>query len=873
MSNENNYIESDLDLDLNLDLDLDLDVSDVDEFAEDTTSADKANLADATDYFEKISPLFDEGAETEIDLAGEDLSLDDDYTSEDNSEMVLDAVEANLRYKEAELNFYTSENSMQASDQVNRLYTSLIKSGTHLDKVVISALLRSVINYDNTSVFGNASSQTYEIIIYEILKGIVLRLKDSQEVDEGIAISYITTFDDVKVRYQALSDKTSIDDMKELMHQVTRLNNIILSQESLKSVYMSIKSAVPNIQSLRKFIVTDGNNQTKQSREIAEHISELEDDVAMLSMITETVDPEDVDEDTVINQPIGAIFKSIQSPVTDENGNIGFKYVCGHCGKEHFTQRSPFRANHIPRAKYEASKGYNYDVIDYASAMLLVFNPIQCPSCHAVNMFSKNFIMKSKLAAWHLASSLLISDGRKSFTNVNLIFLADALQGSLAPNDTKLLPPNIKVVKPYEKENPLDNPDTKNESLDSFIQMIHAADGLKVISSQVYERNVQYLRFLYKIKPIASLAVDTYSATYSVLRSNMALHNALSECAKKERELAEERFLLEVLEKLTKYLGAPMYTDSIVNVSYIESVMQVYYANLGEEYNLNLPANDLDTTRDILINTITELRQMNESEQATNDEYINQIIQSYKDTYKVTPIGRIPSADAEKDPLARSSILGRVWDAFKGQYPEMLYQTVFPIVVSQVESKLFVGGAIKLGQDKTHGKSLLEFAKALNARHKIKLALPADTLDKSVEIILRTILQIEDPNVFADITHVPLQILSKDLTTDYLYNTTLETYMLHRYVDLFGDSLTYANFLSGETLQEATQKFIDSYQASNETSVLPSEVEAQTLDAAYLFINCIPTSAPELLAQKEKLESQIREEAEAESKRFKELGI
>ena len=738
---------------------------------------------------------------------------------------------------------------------------------------MISALLRSVINYDNTSVFGNVSSQTYEIIIYEILKGIVLRLKDSQEVDEGIAIAYITTFDDVKVRYQALSDKTSIEDMKELMQQVTRLNSIILSQESLKSVYMSIKSAVPNIQSLRKFIVTDGNNQTKQSREIAEHISELEDDVEMLKMITETVDPEDVDEDTVINQPIGAIFKSIQSPVTDENGNIGFKYVCGHCGKEHFTQRSPFRANHIPRAKYEASKGYNYDVIDYASAMLLVFNPIQCPSCHAVNMFSKNFIMKSKLAAWHLASSLLISDGRKSFTNVNLIFLADALQGSLAPNDTKLLPPNIKVVKPYEKENPLNNMDVKNESLNAFIQMIHAADGLKVISSQIYDRNVQYLRFLYKIKPIASLAVDVYSAIYSVLRSNMALYNALSECAKKERELAEERFLLEVLDKLTKYLGAPMYTDSIVNVSYIESVMRAYYTNMGETYNLDLPADDIDATRSILTKTIAELRQVNASEQTANDEYIDQIINSYKDTYKVTPIGRVSSFDIDGDTLSRSSILGRVWNVFKGQYPEMLYQTVFPIVASQPESKLFLGGAIKLGQDGTHNKSIYDFSRALNARHKIKLSLPAESLEKSLDIILRSVLQVEDPNIFADITHVPLQILSKDLTLECLSDTTLETYMLHRYVDLFGDSLTYANFLSGETLHEATQKFIDNYQAVNETSALSSEIEAQALDAAYLFINCIPTTAPELIAQKEKLESQIREEAEAESKRFKELGI
>lgn len=869
MANDREYDLEDLDLDLDLDRDLDLSLDDPEPLPELEEPAEVA--AETTDYFTKISPLFSEDPLEEIDLGGEDLPMEEDFTAKDDSQMILDAVEANLRYKRAELNYYESENAMQASDQVNRLYTSLVKSGTNLDKAAISALLRSVINYDNTSIFSDTSKETYEVLIYEILKGIVLRLKDSKNLDEGIAISYITTFDDVKERYFMLKNKQmSIEHMQELAKLVARLNQIITSQEILKSTYFSIKSAITNIQALRKFIVADGTNQSKQSREVAEHISELESDIDMLDMITETIDPEDVDGDVVINQPIGAIFKSIQSPATDEHGNVGFKYVCGHCGQEHFTQRYPFRANHISRSKYEASKAYNYDELDYASAMLLVFNPIQCPSCRAINMFSKNFIMKSKLAAWHLAGSLLISDGRKSYTNVNLIFLSEALQGSLTADDTKLIPPDIKTPKAYEGENPLSNPEVLQNSLDSFVEMVESSGVLQTIHADTDQRNIQYLKFLYKIKPIASLAVDEYSAAYSVLRSNMALFKDLQQTAATLHQLAKERFLLEILDKLVKYLGAPMYTDSIVNPGYIASVLNKYTA-LVDIDPIPLDGMSIEDVKSVVGSIVQNMSSINQTDSAENEEHIKEILSAYVESYKVGPIGRV----AQGDPLMdKSGLLLTVWNSFRHLYPDMLLATVLPIVVSQPTSKFFIGGALKYNQTGELNKSIGEFIKGMKSMYKIHIRVAQDaSVEECIKTILTSLLAIEDANVFSGATRVPLQILSKSATPKWDTLDTLENYVLYEFADVFGDSLSYEPFLSCYDLQEALKVRIGEEQQETDSPRSADAINSDLYDSAYLFINCVPTNSQEYVDEKEKLKHYIQAEAEQEAARFRELGI
>lgn len=811
-------------------------------------------------------------SESMLRIQDEDLDLPNDVLEDidtrDISTVVAEAVEYHILFKEAELNYTRSDKDMTSDYKTKKAFKALTTGKSNTDKAGILAFLSSVINYDNSSVFSDTSEYSIAMTKYKVMAGLAGRLRGLGllEQEKFIQLSTLT-----QTLEQLFEEKKTVsgdsEKGKRLYNEFTQvreeLESLIYENNHLSSYRVSIDSAIETISDLKSTMLADTNTPTRRSREEEAKLNSIRAELDLLKAIVAPIDEEAVEAGFTVNRPIATIFKSIKHPAIGPDKIPGFKYVCGQCGEEHFTTEKLIYVNRMDREKFSTNYRLKDNPPDYISTMMTIFKPMVCPSCASINLFSKTFTKSTKayVIISAISNQAFLVDKKPGTSEINLSLLADALKNYEL--HTEIIGDTTTEDPEYLGYKPLD--DQLDKYIGDFITMVEQLDSLSTVQQDTSKRMINYLKLLYKIKPVYHVAVDEISAMYTILDSDPETRQLIEQCCSIRNTLERRLFILSTIERLAKYTGSVIKNDLVLNKSFLQQIVQEY----NNTYNLLIPDTMLESIptiayADVLKDSLTkELQEVTKSLDEIKST-IHNSISSYK-SYKIGKIIRPQRSDI----LESSGIIAEMWKIYKNLYPLMLEDTVVPIILSNPSSTLFIRGSYTGSPD----KDVKLYRSLCRKGHVVPDRSPnMQTQESSVKLILQMIGQISNPNAFEAVTGVPVAMLT-DKKDNSEVITRESPLTLTEFTTLFGVDYDFEVLMKTGDMDLFIESISRSSNLDEEVIADSEQANILALQTAFLFAYCTPAFSNKEREVQNKVKNWFIEESRHEAARIKELGI
>ncbi len=824
-----------------------------------------AQFGDIDNNFEDLAPVDEEytnavsavlaSLDESVDLGPEGVELPELQ----NITLVTQALDTNLMYKEAELKYYASEHSMKPTDVISGLYQGVMNNTNDMDKKALHALMRSVINLDNNSVFS--SGKNYHVIIYEILQGIIAKYASKQVEFMKIQVEYDKHLEAYEQCTIDLENNDLDKDTREALNNKLqasslRINQIISDNSTLQSVYNSIRSAIPKLETMRKFIESDTKQQSKHSRDVEDHIRELQAELELLKLAK---DPPEIDKGTdgdfVMNIPTPAIFARVALPAY-ENDVRGFRYKCGKCGAFHFTTTIPVYINRIPNYKAGSEKMVNGKVTP-VTAQSVVFKPIQCAECQAVNLFAHSAVQLIKAYVLARMNEGSYIGGRQAGTselnlnhaNINAFF--DRQNG----NPT-IVEGVSEVETQVEEVNPL------NENIENYIsdfkQFVTANRVTGLIQSDIAVRNREYLHILQRMHPINSIAMDEFSTLMSMLS---CAEDSLAEVLELGQILYKIRtsiFTLQVANNIKARVGEVVIKDCVISADIAENAFASNKAiGLAIEDIELLKKNEADTIA--LLNTMA-----------------NNLLQNLEECNIIPEIIK-PFSMRGYTEFINSGAASIVWDVLKVNYEQSMINTIVHIAKANLTSPLLFGGKFKASTPDKSLEKIDALRKQLIREDNVFIpsALDCKTTEGCLHAVIAGVLQLEDSNRFSAITRIPLKLIttSRDKPTFPLSENKVSEQILKDCSGCMGVDYDYSCLLLGKDIEAIAEETYADNVAQEAATVPVEEILVDLYRIGYIFANCVPTSNKGFKAIGNVITTSLIAEQQRDRNRMEELGV
>lgn len=751
-------------------------------------------------------------------------------------DIIKTSLEYNIAYKEAEIRYYTASKDMKIPRDLQSAYRSMMRQDDTTGSIAI--LLRSVLNIDNTSIF-NKNNKEYHSVIYQL----VISVYEQLPVSEADITTHDTLVEDYKMclgSLQALEeiieDKEQPRDIRAVSKQEhknmsKRLNVLIAGNQIMTNLYNHLRTIIPRLSTLRKFVVDDGEYSTKQNRDIRSNVQDLEDELQLMQDAVPGV----VDKSAEL-QP--TIFSEVTLPAY-QDGRRGFRYKCGLCGTVHFTERIPTHVNHMPIDTSEEATVVT-DTPTQRSTMAIVVSPVQCETCAAVNIFSK--VAMSRLKRYILARMASKGYVRGQQEGRSELTLGNSDIRMLLENDiTAIQTDDGSEDKLRQEVNPLDA-NTKMY-LEDFVSFVKTNQRLGEIASNTSERNIRYLHLLFETNPSVKYAIDKQAAVISVLQSsedNQAMFTQIAEVLHRSSQLD---FYDEVISNLEGIMGDSVYKEYTVTPDILEHVTRL---------RDTIPA----VNKEEVDGTVALMGQLSLESLGYTCGTIHAVSQDTRDLYE------------------KSGVCEIMWPIVEPIYQDMLVQTITHVLTEGDgwTSPLFLGTTLK--HKTPEAFNTLSTSLWRNQGIKPLLEWGSQTIPNAVHTVLATIMQISNFEMFKSVTKVDSTMLAQiEITPDNVTYAYRQKRMLESMTKILGNDLDFGPYLDGQTIVSATAMRMLEDRLDSE--IIPNE-EAAIADAhlsAYIFAHTIPTHTKALSAIKVQLLEEIESSRKEDQKRFEEWGL
>ncbi len=766
--------------------------------------------------------------------------------------VIAEALDTNIAFKAAELNVVRNRSHMQVSKQDNSRFKTIVKNFSQDDYVMLNAFLRSVLNADGKSIIQDGMD--YNQCVYMILNEICIMLRsNSSEADHmqdvEIPVEVLQAFSTCYEGYMESQPKSEDDPetvrLKQInmREQITNMNLIIQKVPLLARLNTNMRAIFPKVQDFKKLLIKSNDLMDRSAREVETKINELNHQLTLLNSVKEL----QTAGQHIEGVPCEAtIFKSVSFP-SFKNDQRGFTYVCGKCGKEHFIPDPPFLIHHIPGFT-TYNLGNVRGVPDKISAQALTFDPVVCPDCDAVNLFTDRVIRQLKvLVLFDMNQGRYKFVGKNATTQLNLDH--SAIHPVFADSPTEIVTSEpVKIVKSL---NPLNDEQQFEDALASFIQFVKDNQTTTKMVSNNDLRNISWLRSLYKISQDADVGTDEFSYVMSCCAAAGVKPEDVLNTGKKIQLLRSYAKTNQAFLNLHKCINDVVYKDIRVSSDIEEHVGDV----LGQiEEQLGMSAEQIEFNEEKIIRElVTEIL-----DKKSSIDFDNLRIKFF-------------SPDMYRDILA-SGLIQDLWVGFKDMFIPVLAQTVAGVVVKNPSSKLFLHGTLKDKADDQMKQLNNICANAGLARYEIMLP---DTYDRICAII-KSALSIQDYSVFVDKTGANAKFMALcNVPCNIPYGASfvnptggddkVDDNTVKKCSDIFGLDFGYEDLLTGRDIDN----IVDILASSGDYD----QCMATMYLVGYLFAHCVPVSNKGYLAIQQEILDTLAKKAEDDKKYLEGLGV
>lgn len=822
---------------------------------------------------ESITGTVDPALEDSLSLDFEgllDLEDDTDMLPPQPFDQVLASVDVNIKYKQAEVDAYRSKQEMQVTPAMNKLYNTLNQGTTSMDRTALHALMRSVINADNQSVFSNKN--TYLLVIFRILDSIIVRFSESRTDLAPLYEKYhaaLENFERVETSMAGLVpvEGETEEDAHKRAEQIVALKAIrskcildiqtlIAEDITIDHMYNAICTAIPKIETLKKFLVVEERQESQYSREVNAHLDNLEYQLNVLMQAKEALlsddEPQFIDTDEgeeEIQVPKATIFRKVMLPAFEDNVR-GFRYMCGNCGKIHFTKQIPVFVNRLPQFKPVTFKDGSFnETFNAITSQAVEFEPVICESCKNVNLFDVSFIRMLKY--WIITQ---MNEGQYRTTTDSAIpstseinFSNEYIERLLETQHCTSLLTAERAVSVTEDTNPLDTEEF-DTYLQDFIQFVGTNRVTSRLAQDTYQRNLRYLNLLYTSRSASISNVDDVSAAITILETKPDAMHTLMQVADNLIKINKALFLRTVSERLSSVMGEIIYKDILVTPDTLERV-NAQLAKLG--------CDDSDT-----VESLTALR-------TQYRELAANFAKTYADTVTI-PIRRIDKSRYRN--LINSGVLTAAWPVLQPRYMDMLTMNAAVMASKNLISPIVFGArAYKKSQTYDALTEINKTARAICKERRIELALPSVDLETAADPtyaplaiegvvmgtsghavaiatyeLLRGILTIDNASSFEAATRVPARVLSMSMVaTNIPSYQDIEDNLVTSMASCMGEEYNYQYMLGRSSLENIISTLTQEERLAGNLEASDDETAIGVYKTAYLFATCVPTNNTE----------------------------
>ncbi len=767
-------------------------------------------------------------------------------------EIVLSALDTNIAFKTAELNVIRNRSHMQVSRKDSREFNGIVKNFSQDDYVMLNAFLRSVLNADGKSIIQDGMD--YNQCVYMILNEICVMLRsDTSEADRmqnveipvEILQAFSTCYDGYMQSHPNKDDDPDTIRVKQanMREQITNMNLIIQQVPFLARLNTNMRAIFPKVQDFKKLLIKSNDLMDRTARETEDKINELGRQLNLLNSVKEL----QTKGEHIDGVPCEAtIFSSVSFP-SFKGEKRGFTYVCGHCGKEHFLEEPPFLIHHIPNyTTYDLSKVK--DTPDKISAQALTFDPVVCPDCNTVNLFTSAVITQLKILVLHdMNQGRYKMVGKNATTQLNLDHSAIHPVFADSPIEIVTSEP-VKIVKSM---NPLNDQDQFDDALASFIQFVKDNQTTTRMVSSTDLRNISWLRSLYKISQDADVGTDEFSFVMSYCEAAGFDRSKIVEIGTKIQLLRSYAKTNQALINIHKCIQDTVYKDIRVSADIEEHVGDVL---TQIEHDLGMSAEEIEFNESNLIQSL-----------------VNDVL-SKKESVDFDKLRiRYFNQNEYKDILA-SGLIQDLWVGLSDKFIQVLAQTVTSVVMQNPSSKLFLHGTLKEKADDQMKQ--LNNIRANAGLSRYDVVIP-DMYDR-VYAIIQSAMSISDYSVFVDKTGANAKFMALcNVPSNIPYGASfvdpnggddkVDDNTVKKCSDIFGLDYGYEELLTGRNIDDV----VDTLAAGNDYDQCMISIYL----VGYLFAHCVPVTNKGYLAIQEEIKSTLTKKAEDDRKYLERLGV
>ncbi|MEG2262764.1 MAG: hypothetical protein RSC43_00370 [Clostridia bacterium] len=844
------------------------------------------NIDESSDSPLNVDALFgvDDIANANSMIFSDDVSLEDqELYMPQPFDQILDAVDINIAYKTAEVNAYRNEHEMQVTPALDKYYNSAIQG---VDHAAFHALIRTIINADGSSVFSKGG--TYDLNIYKILKEIIQLFSNK----DHSMIPFLEKFsgalknlEDLEAARDTLVEMEGGTDeecakRRLKVTELTHLRNecikaiyaIIVTNPTVDHLNTAIRTVIPKLETLKKYIMATDNQENQYSRMVAAHQMDLENQLEIMTSARDALMKNDLEEsEEDIQAPKPTIFRKVMLPAF-EGDQRGFRYKCGECGQIHFTTNIPLYINRMSNYKeVNMQDGTFPSRFDSITSQAVELEPVVCPSCSAVNLFGKQFVQYIKAYIIKQMNEgqyrATIKSAVPSTSEINLAnkYIVGLLEGDSC---TSLFEPEVETVKNLDI-NPLDEDIAKYTQ--NFVKYVKINRINSQLSDDIQQRNLRYLYLLYTSKPNSLKNVNDYAAMLTILQTKPDSLRTLMKYAEDISNINSAIFVMEVRAGVTEHMGEVIYKDLVVSRDILN--------------NVNESLRELGVTDE---DTLAELKQLKQQLVLM----VQQLVRSYDEV--LMPIKRIDQNKYKL--LVTSGVLGIVWDELKDQYMDMLTLNAALVASRNLSSPLVFGGkcasatqSIKMLNSKlAKCAKLIQFdtihADDTTAQDPQYEILCMDGIIKgSTEHItliavyecIRLIMLAPDMSMFVGLAGIQTKLLSMIHDENSILTPKgLDEEILCENCRCMGEAYDYSCMLEGTNLDIIIDNLFAEEQLNNNGTMSKDDIAIYVYKIAFLFAYCVKTPNKGYTTvqriTKEEL-NQINQISDAELKRVEDL--
>lgn len=741
------------------------------------------------------------------------------------SPLVRAALRLNIDYKRSELNAGRNRNRMHVSGQDSARYRSIVKGFNRNDYVLLNAFLRSILNADGQSIIQDGMD--YNQCIYMILNEICMMILNddaeiaayqSVQVQPEVLKAYCDCYQGYKKCIESdETDPTLVQSNKiNARAQLKNMNMIINQVDLLTQLNAGMRAIFPKVQDFKKLLIKSNDLMDRNTREKEEFFDELQ---RQLDLMTRVQQLEDNGQEIPGVPCHAAIFKSVSFP-SFQGDQRGFTYVCGRCGKQHFLVKPPFIVHHIPNFNpdYDLTR-INNDPPDPIAAEALTFDPVVCPDCNAVNIFSADVVKQLKvLVLYDMKQGRYKAVGKDATSELNLGH--SNIYPVFADSPTEIVASEKEEV--VVSNNPLDT--ELDEHLENFIKFVQVNRDITKITTDTLERHVQWLKYLYQIQPLVDIATDEFSFVMSACVAAGYTPDEVYTLARKVGDLSIHKTAETIMLNVHRHMGDTVYKDISITMQYEEAA---------------------DLFSEKIEQRLTDVAEISGHESEEIQKVINGIMLNIEhgvefDSLKITPY----DIEDVKDILC-SGLFQALWSRLKSHYVDSLTYTIAEIICARPQSQIFMHG--KFGGNTTDQMKSINRIRAASHLERISAEIP--DMRERVVVLLNSFMAISNIDVFIDMSGAKLELLPKHSkpcnipyggefkNPDPSGDDKVADWALKKCSDIFQDEIGYSVLLTGKDMD-----FIIQDLAREDNGMDTEQLTRVVYTIGYLFATCVPTN-------------------------------